>query len=117
MGALLDGLREWGCDVDGAMERFMEDEELYVSCLNTILTDEAFTGLGSALQTGESRKAFEYAHTLKGVLANLGLTPMFDITVRIVEPLRAERDEDLIPAYGELMEARAYLASLITAAH
>lgn len=116
MDTLLDGLKAWGCDVDGAMERFMGDEALYRSCLDAILTDKAFDGLGVALQDGAGRKAFEYAHTLKGVLANLGLTPMFDIAVRLVEPLRAEQSEDLFPVFEELQQARGYLASLLNLA-
>lgn len=113
MDLLLDELKSWGCDVDGAMERFVEDEALYRSCLDTVLKDKAFAGLGTALQDHEKKKAFEYAHTLKGVLGNLGLTPMYDIAVRIVEPLRNGQMEGLFPEYEELLQARGYLEMLL----
>lgn len=116
MSTLLNSLKEWGCDVDGALERFVGDEELYVTCLNTVLTDNAFAGLGDALEKGEIQEAFDYAHTLKGVLANMGLTPMFDVSVRIVEPLRAGNGENLMPAYEELLQAKDKLAALVGAA-
>lgn len=113
MGALMDELRDWQCDVDGALERFLDDEELYTVCLHTVLGDQAFTGLGEALKTHAVKEAFDCAHTLKGVFANLGLTPMFDITVKIVEPLRAGDDTGLMPFYEELLRAREKLAGLL----
>lgn len=116
MSGLLESLKDWGCDIDGALERFVGDEELYVTCLNTVLIDKAFAGLGDALSKGEIKETFDYAHTLKGVLANMGLTPMFDISVRIVEPLRAGKAENLMPIYEELLQAKDKLEALIGAA-
>lgn len=116
MSTLLDSLKAWGCDVDGALERFVGDGELYVTCLNTVLTDKAFAGLGDALGKGDIQEAFDHAHTLKGVLANMGLTPMFDIAVRIVEPLRAGNGENLMPIYDELLQAKNKLEAMIGAA-
>ena len=113
MGVLLDGLREWGCDVDGALARFLDDEGLYISCLHAVLEDKAFAGLGEALNAHAVKEAFDHAHTLKGVLANMGLTPMYDLTVEIVEPLRAGDDTGLMPAYEELLTARERLAGLL----
>lgn len=112
---LLEELRNWGCDIDGALERFIGDEELYITCLYTVLADKAFGGLGEALGAGQVREAFEYAHTLKGVLANMGLTPMYDITVRIVEPLRVGEDtEGLLALYEELLQAKSVLEAMVT---
>lgn len=113
MSTLLEALKDWKCDVDGAMERFMGDEELYRTCLNAVLSDKSFAGLGAALKEDGVKEAFDHAHTLKGVLANMGLTPMYDITVRIVEPLRKGSAEQLLPVYEELMEAKEYLGKLL----
>lgn len=113
MSTLLEALKDWNCDVDGAMERFMGDEELYRTCLNAVLSDKSFAGLGAALEEKEVKEAFDHAHTLKGVLANMGLTPMYDITVRIVEPLRNGSMEQLLPVYEELMEAKKHLGKLM----
>lgn len=111
---LLEELRNWGCDIDGALERFVGDEELYKTCLYTVLDDKSFGGLGEALEAGQVREAFDYAHTLKGVLANMGLTPMYDITVRIVEPLRTGDTEGLPALYEELLQAKSVLAAMVT---
>lgn len=52
-------------------------------------------------------------HTLKGVLANLGLTPIYDIVVRIVEPLRAKSAEGVMEEYEKLLAARERLEKTI----
>lgn len=111
---LLEELKNWGCDIDGALERFVGDEDLYRTCLYTVLSDKAFDGLGETLRAGQVKEAFDYAHTLKGVLANMGLTPMYDITVRIVEPLRAGNGEGLLPIYEELLQAKSVLTAMVT---
>ena len=55
-------------------------------------------------------KAFEAAHSLKGTLGNMGLTPMYEIIIQIVEPLRdgnidgiAEKHQLLMEKYNELL--------------
>lgn len=110
---LMEKLRAWGCDVEGALERFIGDEEFYISCLKMTTEDLGFEELGEALREGDAEKAFDSAHTLKGVLANVGLTPMFEVIVRIVEPLRAGQMENLMPIYEELLQANQYLKGLL----
>lgn len=113
MKKLYGELRKWGCDVDGALERVVGDEELYRDCLQSIARDEAFFALGDALRAGDVDRAFDHAHTLKGVLANLGLTPLYDIVVRVVEPLRAKRVDGVMEEYDKLLAARERLEAII----
>ena len=40
MEELFDSLKNWGCDVDGALARFIGDRELYRSCLHTAAGDQ-----------------------------------------------------------------------------
>lgn len=113
MEELFDSLKDWGCDVDGALARFIGDRELYRRCLHTAAGDQNFELLPEALHAGETARAFECAHTLKGMLANMGLTPLYDIVVRIVEPLRAGEPAGLLPACDELLAARDRLNTLL----
>lgn len=113
MSTLLEALKEWGCDVDGAMERLMGDEGLYQTCLHSVMEDKNFAGLCDALNQRKVEQAFEYAHTLKGVLANMGLTPMYDTVVQIVEPLRKGNDENLLPVCEELLQEKEKLGKLL----
>ena len=113
MEELFDSLKNWGCDVDGALARFIGDRELYRSCLHTAAGDQNFELLPEALRAGKMGRAFECAHTLKGMLANMGLIPLYDIVVRIVEPLRAGEPAELLPVCDELLAARDRLNTLL----
>lgn len=106
-------LKKWGCDIDGAMERFMEDEEFYISCLDLIVSDENFDKLGKALKDKNYTAAFDCAHALKGVVANMGLTPLYDTVVKIVEPLRSGQADKLLPSYKKLLKQKEHLAGII----
>lgn len=113
MEELFDSLKNWGCDVDGALARFIGDRELDRRCLYTAATDQNFELLPETLRSGEMGRAFECAHTLKGMLANMGLIPLYDIVVRIVEPLRAGEPAELLPVCDELLAARDRLNTLL----
>jgi hypothetical protein len=113
MDRLLQELRAWGCDMDGVTARFFGDWELYTSCLKQAAADASFERLGDALRTQNAMAAFDEAHTLKGVLSNMGLTPLYDSVVPIVESLRAGETAGLTPYYEELLAGRAKLRSLL----
>ena len=106
-------LKKWGCDVDGAMERFLEDEELYLSCLEMVLLDSNFEKLEIALKEEKIEAAFDAAHTLKGVFANLGLTPMLCLAEQMVEPLRRGVSENLWEQYEALLSTREQLKGIL----
>ena len=95
MEELFDSLKNWGCDVDGALARFIGDRELYRSCLHTAAGDQNFELLPEALRAGE------------------GLIPLYDSVVRIVEPLRAGEPAELLPVCDELLAARDRLNTLL----
>ena len=104
MSALLDELRLMGCDIDGAMGRFLNKEDFYARCYKKFLDDKSFAALGEALKAKNTDEAFHHSHTLKGVCANMGLTPLFDTVVKIVEPLRAGNySDELLTYYDQLM--------------
>ena len=57
--------------------------------ITQVSIDPAFETLGRALDEENAADGFDAAHSLKGILANTGLTPLYNTIVRIVEPLRA----------------------------
>jgi HPt (histidine-containing phosphotransfer) domain-containing protein len=95
------------------MPRFLNSVEFYCRLLSTVPSDKAFIRLGENLKKKDAKAAFEDAHELKGVLANMGLSPMYEVTCRIVEPLRAGRYEGLDADYATLMEELAKLEAII----
>lgn len=92
----------YGADYGVTMERFMFREEMYLRFLNMMLEDENFPKLKAALEADDLEAAFEAAHTLKGVAANMGLTPLYDAVCEVVEPLRRHRKD--VP-YSEKLQA------------
>ncbi len=106
-GALYGKLIAWGADVAKARVRLLEDDELYVCCLKDFAADRNFELLKAAVREQNWKEAFELAHAIKGVAANLGLTPIFNISSQITEPLRAgehEGIEDKIAAMEQIKE-------------
>ena len=49
-------LEEWGCDVAGTKARFLNDESLYMACLNCVLEDNSFEKLGEAISEQDCKK-------------------------------------------------------------
>lgn len=89
---------EYGGDYDSVMERFMSNEKMYIKIFNMLFQDDNLQKLSCAIECGDLDKAFEAAHTLKGVAANLGLTPYYQTICSIVEPLRSREPRGDYPA-------------------
>ncbi len=113
MHDILSRLQNAGCDVDGALHRMLDDEEFYISCLEPALHDPAFETLSLALKNQDLSQAFDAAHTLKGVLGNMGLDPLYDITVKIVEPLRVHSTEHVLENQNALLKKRDEFIALL----
>ncbi len=90
MSNYLDILRDYGADIDGVMDRFMDDEELLADCLVEFMGEDQLLKLRAAIESKDYEESFEVAHALKGVSGNLGLTPLFDKVCVLVESLRAK---------------------------
>jgi hypothetical protein len=106
-------LAAWGCDTKGALARVLDDRELLLSCIGQVAEDPAFEVLGKSLQSERIREAFDAAHTLKGIIANTGLTPLYAPVVAIVEPLRTGETAGTADAYRQLLEKRAELRNIL----
>ena len=106
MSNRLEKLAALGCDVTGAMDRFLNDEEFYFSCYDKFMGDLGFVQLKNDLNNHDIPASFDCAQALKGVIANLGLTSLYNVIDEIVEPLRAGTDEGLLSKYDKLMEER-----------
>lgn len=95
-------LEAHGVDWDRTMGRFLYDEALYAECLDMLCADPGIDRIRAALAGGDFRAAFEAAHTLKGVSANMGISPLYRCACEIVEPLRACEVADYPPMLNAL---------------
>lgn len=109
-----DILKAAGVDYEGALSRFMGNEALLARFLKKFLDDPNFLNLQSALEQGETEKAFQAAHTLKGVAGNLSLSGLYEQAAKISELLRGGDLEgaraimpDVQAAYKKITEALA----------
>lgn len=108
----MDALKNFGANTDEALGRCFNNEEFYLKLVKTVPSEPNFDQLGLAIKSGDLKEAFEHAHALKGVLANLSLTPIYDPANEITERLRAEENIDYKPILDKMMAKRDELKAL-----
>lgn len=99
--------------MDGALHRCVDDEQFLLSCIERELDDPQFDELKQALEQKDVSAGFEAAHGLKGVLANVGLTPLYDADVPIVETLRAGSADNLMPSFEAMMQEKEKIRRIV----
>jgi len=90
----LDTLKELGADTVSGMARCINDEGFYLKMVSMAIQDPSFEQLKEAISAGDLDTAFERAHSLKGVMGNVALTPLFEPISELTEELRARNDID-----------------------
>ena len=108
----IDDLEGCGANTAEGLARCMGNEELYLRLVQTALADDKFEALSDAIAKGNRDAAFEASHALKGVLANLSLTPLCDPVTDICELLRASKDADYDALVAKVMATRQELLAL-----
>ena len=108
-----DALKQFGADVDDGLSRCMGNEAFYFKLIGKVVEDKNFQALEDAVATKDLDKAFDAAHSLKGVLGNLALTPVYEPVYEITELLRERKDIDYSEYLKTISEKRSELASLI----
>lgn len=99
-----------GVNLEETLERFIDNEDLYFRCLHKFKDDKNFDEMALAIENKDASMAFEAAHALKGVSANLGLTYLYEEIRVITEVFRAgsldfepENMERLKAAYANVI--------------
>lgn len=93
----LDDLRAFGANVDEGVGRCMGNEEFYLRLVETAKGEAGFDQLFDAVQENRLEDAFSAAHSLKGILGNLALTPLYVPMSEITELLRKNTQMDYTP--------------------
>ena len=118
---VLDSLKAAGADTEDGLKRCLGKEDFYLKMIALSLKNENFELLGGALKAKDYVKSFELCHALKGVIANVSLTPLYDLISDLTEKLRActgtvqmePGGEDFYELYKKIREMQKKLLSLV----
>lgn len=105
MDKILEELQKLGCNVEEGRRRLMQNDALYIRLLHHFPQVVEKCTLCENLEQQDYKSAFQAAHDMKGVTANLSLTPLYEGYSDMVSRLRAEK-------YDGLMEEGARLGAL-----
>lgn len=108
----LESLKAYGADTDDALARCMNNEDFYLMLVNKSLDDGNYEKLKEKLAEKKYEEAFSVAHALKGVVANLSLTPLVEPISEITEGLRAGESRDYSKPLAIMDEQLAKLKAL-----
>lgn len=85
-------------DLPDAEERFMKNDDLFKKFLFRFPGEKGFRDLFELLEEKKVKEAFETAHSMKGVTANLALTYLNEALKPISDILKA----GVMPGEGEI---------------
>ena len=108
----LEKLKEFGANSDEGLARCMNNEDFYLRMVAKSVSEEQYKKLTGAINAGELDGAFEAAHALKGINANLALTPILDPVCEITELLRGRTQADYAPYVNKIISKKDELKSL-----
>ena len=100
-----DSLQECGVNLEAALKRMKGNKKTYKLFLQEFFEDSDFEDLRTSLEESQVECAFEYAHGLKGIAANLGLDNVYAPLSELVEILRAGSMDGAQDRYKEVCRA------------
>ena len=104
MNEILTRLDEIGAETEESLERFMNDEEMYLKYVCSFPEEESMGELVSAVEKGDYLQAERSVHALKGIVNNLGFIPLADAAVDMLEELRDNHLPEALEAYQEVQK-------------
>lgn len=108
-------LKDAGVDVDGLMERMMNNEGLADRLLNKFLEDKNYGLLNAAVAQHDGAAAVAAAHGLKGTCGNLSLSVLYGLFTRQVQLFREDDWDGAVALMPEIAAAYDKVAAGIRA--
>ena len=95
-------LENAGYDVNGALARFVNNENLYFMFMKKFKNDENYMKIEGALAAENYEEVYSAVHALKSVAGNLGIQDVFEKTVEMLALIKGKSADDNIkePAYA-----------------
>ena len=108
----VEKLNQFGADTQDGISRCMGMDSLYLKLVGMTPDEKNFDLLKDAIEANNLDQAFEAAHALKGVMANLSLTPLSEKVIEITELLRKRTETDYGPLLKDILDLRDKLREL-----
>lgn len=112
----IEELKEYGANTEEGLSRCMNMEAFYIRMVQSFVDTFSETDIQNAVLEGDLFRIFELVHSVKGVAANLSLTPIEQPTVVISDQLRKwskPEDREAIASGMSKEEIIAYQAKLL----
>lgn len=113
MRRILIDLKKNGCDMEKALERFFQDEELYIQCYIKLIESEEFELVQNRIAAGEKDAALKSTHSLKGTLANLELLPLRKVVLEIEDSIKKDSWQEAADKSLELLKMRSFYQNIL----
>ncbi|MCR4713065.1 MAG: Hpt domain-containing protein [Treponemataceae bacterium] len=108
----VEKLAAFGADTKTALARCMNKDDFYIKLVGMGLNEPRFEQLGAALDAKDYEAAFTLCHSIKGVIGNLGIDPLYNVICEMTELLRAKTDTDYSKLYKNVMDMRSELLAM-----
>lgn len=102
MNEIMTILDKMGAETEDALERFLDDEEMYLKYVQDFPNEGSMGKLKAAVGAKDYDAAEKAVHALKGIVNNLGFLPLADAAIDMLEELRDGNIEDALEAYEDL---------------
>lgn len=108
-------LEQAGIDMDEALQRVMGNEALFDRLLGMFSNDQQHANLHAAIDTHDADAAIAAAHSLKGTCGNLSMKPLYELSSKQLELLRAGKWDEAAALMPAIDSAYAATQEAITA--
>ncbi|QKJ67163.1 response regulator [Deefgea piscis] len=105
-----------GIDLIGGLSRLMNNKPLYLQLMRQFCQSEVdcISRINAAINNNDRATASRYAHTIKGVAANLGVTQLAEDAGIVEHFLRTENDQhDLTPWLNNIESALKSIGNVV----
>lgn len=85
---LFSALQKLNVDVNGTVERFVGNDDIYVQFLTEFSGTDRFPDIYKALESRDTDKLIMHVHKLKGVAGNLGMKDVYSAAEKVIQQLR-----------------------------
>jgi hypothetical protein len=111
--SLINSLKELGADTDDGLKRFMNNSSLYEKMLGKLPKHVRELEVMPYFESHDYQKALENAHTLKGVMGNLSITPLYVAYTDIVALLRKDDPDSAKHILADVLPTQERIISCI----